>query len=112
MLGSNLGKKVTAGVVQDQYKQFLKNKPEEKKKTLTPEERKLAKRAEMRKKGIFVKADDPDETPTILEKCEGPFQPMVFVLPEKPTIWKNSKKRTGGRRNKDKKQAKKNYEKV
>ncbi|KAF1770068.1 hypothetical protein GCK72_001886 [Caenorhabditis remanei] len=112
MLGSNLGKKVTAGVVQDQYKQFLKNKPEEKKKTLTPEERKLAKRAEMRKKGIFVKADDPDETPTILEKCEGPFQPMVFVLPEKPTIWKNSKKRTGGRRNKDKKQAKKNYEKL
>ncbi|PIC52545.1 hypothetical protein B9Z55_002603 [Caenorhabditis nigoni] len=103
MLGSNLGKKVTAGVVQDQYKQFLKNKPEEKKKTLTPEERKLAKRAEMRKKGIFVKADDQDETPTIVEKIDGPAQPMIFVLPEKPTIWKTSKKRTGGRKTKDKK---------
>ncbi|CAP31703.2 Protein CBG12780 [Caenorhabditis briggsae] len=103
MLGSNLGKKVTAGVVQDQYKQFLKNKPEEKKKTLTPEERKLAKRAEMRKKGIFVKADDQDETPTIVEKIDGPAQPMIFVLPEKPTIWKTSKKRTDGWKTKDKK---------
>ncbi|EGT52613.1 hypothetical protein CAEBREN_17308 [Caenorhabditis brenneri] len=117
MLGSNLGKKVTAGVVQDQYKQFLKNKPDEKKKVLTPEERKQAKRQEMRKKGIFVKADDPDETPTIMEKIEGPLQPMVYVLPEKPTVWKNAKKRTGGRKNKEKKKneaatAKKPYEKL
>lgn len=128
MLGSNLGKqtkfqanfreklfsgkKVTAGVVQDQYKQFLKNKPDEKKKTLTPEERKQAKRAEMRKRGIFVKADDPDETPTILEKIDGPSQPMVYVLPEKPTVWKTSKKKTGTRKHKKQRTEKKPLEKV
>lgn len=111
MLGSNLGKKVTAGVVQDQYKQFLKNKPDEKKKTLTPEERKQAKRAEMRKRGIFVKADDPDETPTILEKIDGPSQPMVYVLPEKPTVWKTSKKKTGTRKHKKQRTEKKPLEK-
>lgn len=98
MLGSNLGKKVTAGVVQDEYKQFLKTN--DTKKTLTPEERKQAKRAEMRRKGVFVKADDPDETPTILEKAEGQGPPVLFVLPEKPTLWKRSKKTTATRKHK------------
>uniref|UniRef100_A0A1I7V1I2 Glutamic acid-rich protein-like n=1 Tax=Caenorhabditis tropicalis TaxID=1561998 RepID=A0A1I7V1I2_9PELO len=103
MLGSNLGKKVTAGIVQEKYKQFLKNKPEEKQKQLTPEERKQAKRAEMRKRGIFVKADDPDETPTIMEKIDGPSQPMIYILPEKPTVWKTSKKKGGAKKNKSRK---------
>ncbi|CAI2350471.1 unnamed protein product [Caenorhabditis sp. 36 PRJEB53466] len=111
MLGSNIGKKVTAVVVQDEYKQFLKNKPDEKKQKQTAEEKKEAKRAEMRRRGIFVKADDADESPTVMEKADGPAgQTVPFVLPEKKLKWKTSK-RTAKRRQKDLKKSTKRADK-
>ncbi|CAI5443295.1 unnamed protein product [Caenorhabditis angaria] len=76
MLGTNVGKKVTANLVQDQYNAFLKNKDHKnvvKKPQMTAEERKMAKREEMRKRGIMVKADDKDEAPTIIEKGDDEF---------------------------------------
>ncbi|CAB3404833.1 unnamed protein product [Caenorhabditis bovis] len=101
MLGSNLGKKVTADVVQDQYNQFLKQKTEGKKKTLSAEERKLAKREEMRRRGIFVKADDKDDSPTIIEKSEGDQSFLVYKLPAKPGRWKSAR-RSEASKNKNK----------
>ncbi|CAI5440742.1 unnamed protein product [Caenorhabditis angaria] len=113
MLGTNVGKKVTANLVQDQYNEFLKNKDHKnvvKKPQMTAEERKMAKREEMRKRGIMVKADDKDEAPTIIEKGDGEFAPCAFKLPEKPVKWKKGKKSEAPRkRGRSKEQSEKSH---
>ncbi|VDM85746.1 unnamed protein product, partial [Strongylus vulgaris] len=69
MLGTELGKKVDANFIQKGYEEFLiKNKKPPptmpKKKPLTKEQ----KRAEMRKRGIFVEADDTEMDYSDMEK--------------------------------------------
>ncbi|CAD6186112.1 unnamed protein product [Caenorhabditis auriculariae] len=97
MLGSGIGKKVTADVVKNEYNEFLEKRNKDvpsKPKNMTKEER----RAEMRRRNIFVVADDPEQESSIIERISAHINPFVVKDQSRPLRWKHA-----GRRKKEKK---------
>ncbi|CAJ0593580.1 unnamed protein product [Cylicocyclus nassatus] len=89
MLGTELGHKVSANFVQKGYEEFLiKNKKPPptmpKKKPMTKEQ----KRAEMRKRGIFVEADDTEMDYSDMEKMSFEVHPAVCHMRTRKLRWK------------------------
>ncbi|RCN45938.1 hypothetical protein ANCCAN_08103 [Ancylostoma caninum] len=92
MLGTQLGKKVDANFMRDQYQEFLiKNKNAKPPINPLPKPMtKLQKRAEMRKRGIFVEADNTENDYSFMEKPKSEMRPYVCRLRTSKLKWKTT----------------------
>ncbi|CAJ0593173.1 unnamed protein product [Cylicocyclus nassatus] len=94
MLGKNIGTKVDARFMSAQYKAYL-SQGDKKKTDLVPARAptkklkgKAQKRAEMRRKGIFVQADSSEFDNTIMEKPSSRVRPYVLRAKNRKLRWK------------------------
>ncbi|EYC10162.1 hypothetical protein Y032_0057g2799 [Ancylostoma ceylanicum] len=92
MLGTQLGQKVDANFVRDQYQEFLiKNKAAPPPVAPMPRRMtKLEKRAEMRKRGIFVEADNTENDYSFMERPTAEQRPYVCKVRTSKLKWKRT----------------------
>ncbi|EYB99314.1 hypothetical protein Y032_0123g1138 [Ancylostoma ceylanicum] len=101
MLGKNIGTKVDAQFMNSQYKAYLAQNKKGKQsvepvpsKAPTKKVKGLAqKRAEMRKKGIFVQADSNEFDYSVMEKPRTEMRPLRVKIRNKRMKWKHNLKK-------------------
>ncbi|KAL6729061.1 hypothetical protein Aduo_000152 [Ancylostoma duodenale] len=99
MLGKNIGTKVDAHFMNSQYKAYLAQNKKGKKNVepvpaKAPTKKGPAhKRAEMRKKGIFVQADSNEFDYSIMEKPRTEMRPLKVKVHNKRMKWKHNLKK-------------------
>ncbi|KAK6726837.1 hypothetical protein RB195_004878 [Necator americanus] len=97
MLGTSIGKKVDANFVRKGYQEFLTktNKSTIQRAALQPKPMsKAQKREEMRKRGIYVEADNSENDYSFMEKTNTMQRPYVSRLRVSKLRWKKSENKS------------------